>query len=65
VIVGNDAAGEITSGSFSPTLQRSIAFARVPQDTGESCQVEIRGRLLSARVVKPPFVRNGKARIEL
>jgi glycine cleavage system T protein (aminomethyltransferase) len=65
VIVGNDGTGEITSGSFSPTLQRSIALARVPQDTGDSCQVEIRGKLLPARVVKPPFVRYGKARIEL
>ena len=65
VIVGNDGTGEITSGSFSPTLQRSIAFARVPQDIGDHCQVEIRGKRLSARVVKPPFVRNGKARIEL
>jgi aminomethyltransferase len=57
--------GEITSGSFSPTLQRAIAFARVPKDTGDHCQVDIRGKLLSARVVKPPFVRNGKAQIEL
>jgi aminomethyltransferase len=57
--------GEITSGSFSPTLQRAIAFARVPKDTGNHCQVDVRGRLLNARVVKPPFVRNGKARIEL
>lgn len=57
--------GEVTSGSFSPTLQRAIAFARVPQDTGASCQVDIRGKLLTARVVKPPFVRNGEARIEL
>jgi len=65
VIVGRQGVGEITSGSFSPTLQRSIAFARVPQDTGDHCQVEIRGKLLPARVVKPPFVRNGKARIDL
>ncbi len=65
VVVENNAEGEITSGSFSPTLQRAIAFARVPKETGEACQVEIRGRLLSARVVKPPFVRNGKAQIEL
>ncbi|MGB5306441.1 MAG: glycine cleavage system aminomethyltransferase GcvT [Gammaproteobacteria bacterium] len=57
--------GEVTSGSFSPTLQRAIAFARVPQDTGASCQVEIRGKLQTARVVKPPFVRNGEARIAL
>jgi glycine cleavage system T protein (aminomethyltransferase) len=57
--------GEITSGSFSPTLQRAIAFARVPKETGDHCQVDIRGKLLSARVVKPPFVRNGKAQIQL
>jgi aminomethyltransferase len=57
--------GEITSGSFSPTLGRSIALARVPAATGDSCQVEIRGKLLAAKVVKPPFVRNGKAQIEL
>ena len=65
VIIGNIGRGEITSGSFSPTLQRSIAFARVPQNTGDSCQVDIRGKLLPARVVKPPFVRNGKVRIDL
>jgi aminomethyltransferase len=65
VMIESDGTGEITSGSFSPTLQRSIALARVPQDSGDSCRVEIRGRLLPARVVKPPFVRNGKAQIEL
>ncbi|MGH8494697.1 MAG: glycine cleavage system aminomethyltransferase GcvT [Gammaproteobacteria bacterium] len=53
--------GEITSGTFSPTLKRSIALARVPRETGERCEVEIRDRWLEARVVKPPFVRNGKA----
>jgi aminomethyltransferase len=65
VIAGAGAGGEITSGSFSPTLQRAIAFARVPADTGETCQVDVRGKLLTARVVKPPFVRNGEAQIEL
>jgi aminomethyltransferase len=65
VIVANVAAGEITSGTFSPTLARSIALARVPADTGESVQVEIRGKLLAARVVKPPFVRHGKPLIAL
>ncbi len=64
-VLGGSGEGEITSGSFSPTLQRAIAFARVPKDTGEHCQVDIRGKLHSARVVKPPFVRNGKAQIEL
>jgi len=56
-------SGEITSGSYSPSLARSIALARVPSDvkTGDSCQVDIRGRLISAIVVKYPFVRHGKA----
>jgi len=57
--------GEVTSGTFSPTLARSIAFARVPQATGETVQVEIRGNLLNARVVKLPFVRNGRILITL
>ena len=39
----------------------SIALARVPKQTGESCQVDIRGKLVDARVVKPVFVRDGKA----
>jgi aminomethyltransferase len=49
--------GEITSGTFSPTLERSIALARVPAGALQQVQVDIRGKLLNARVVKPPFVR--------
>ncbi len=55
------AEGEITSGSFSPSLQKSIALARVPIDIGKTCKVEIRGKLLKASVVKPVFVRDGQA----
>jgi aminomethyltransferase len=57
--------GELTSGTFSPTLERSIGFARVPAAAGERVEVEIRGKFLPARVVKYPFVRNGKALIQL
>ncbi len=53
--------GEVTSGTFSPTLKKSIALARVPAATGEYCEVDIRGKLLPARVVKPVFVRDGQA----
>jgi len=53
--------GEITSGTFSPSLQKSIALARVPVDIGKTCKVEIRGKLLNAVVVKPVFVRDGQA----
>jgi len=65
VVADNGTEGEITSGSFSPTLGCSIALARVPVGTGSACRVEVRGKLLAARVVKPPFARNGKVKIEL
>ncbi len=53
--------GETTSGSFSPSLKQSIALARVPADTVDSCNVEIRGKMLKAKVVKPVFFREGKS----
>ncbi|MDR0736643.1 MAG: glycine cleavage system aminomethyltransferase GcvT [Zoogloeaceae bacterium] len=55
--------GEITSGTFSPTLEVAIALARLPLGVvaGDRAEVEIRGKWLPAEVVKPPFVRNGKA----
>ena len=55
--------GEITSGSFSPTLNVSIALARVPVDVGvgDTVEVDVRGKRMKAAVVKYPFVRNGKA----
>jgi aminomethyltransferase len=62
---GGAAVGEVTSGTFSPTLSRSIALARVPVGVGRSVQVDIRGKLHNAGVVKPPFVRHGKALIPL
>ena len=57
--------GEITSGSFSPTLEKSIALARVPKEVqiGDTVQVEIRDKKLAAQVVKYPFARNGKGLI--
>jgi len=55
--------GEITSGSFSPTLSKSIALARVPMATADRAEVEIRGKWYPVRVVQPTFVRHGKALI--
>jgi aminomethyltransferase len=57
-------AGDVTSGTFAPTLGRSIALARVPAAAGAigaTLQVEVRGKLLAAQVVRTPFVRHGKA----
>ena len=65
VIVANVGEGEVTSGTFSPTLQRSIGFARVPAATGDRCEVEIRGKLVAARIVRPPFVRHGQVAVAL
>ena len=59
-IVPGVGEGEVTSGTFSPTLARSIGLARVPARTADAVQVEVRGRLLPARVVRPPFVRHGR-----
>lgn len=52
--------GVITSGSYSPTIGKAIALARVPVNTAERGEVEIRGKWHPVRVVKPRFVRNGK-----
>ena len=54
--------GEITSGTFSPTLGCSIALARVPAGVavGDAVEVDLRGKPVAAQVVKHPFVRNGK-----
>ena len=59
---GTSSEGEITSGTFSPTLQQSIALACLPIDVaiGDAVKVEIRDKKLTARVVKPCCVRNGK-----
>jgi aminomethyltransferase len=56
--------GEITSGGFSPTMGRSIALARLPVAAAGECQVEIRGTPKTARIVKPPFVRNGRVLVD-
>ncbi|KAA2285254.1 glycine cleavage system aminomethyltransferase GcvT [Arenimonas fontis] len=54
-------AGEITSGTFSPTLGKAIALARVPAGELGQVRVDVRGRQLPVRVVKYPFVREGQA----
>jgi len=56
--------GVITSGGFSPTMERSIALARVPVAAEGPCQVEIRGALKAARIVRPPFVRRGRVLVQ-
>jgi aminomethyltransferase len=56
--------GAITSGTFSPTLKHGIALARIPANPNNAalslCEVDIRGKLIPVRLVKPGFVRLGK-----
>lgn len=57
----NHDTGMVTSGGYSPTLEKSIALARIPVDGNrEECFVEIRNKRIKARIVKPPFVRREK-----
>lgn len=64
VLVAGVGEGEITSGTFSPTLGYSIALARVPFATGHQAEVEIRDKRFPVKVVSPPFVRHGKKTFE-
>lgn len=60
VIVENVGEGIVTSGTFSPTLQIGIAFARLPVGFDQDCLVEIRKKHVPAKIVKVPFVKNGQ-----
>ena len=57
-------SGIITSGTFSPTLKKSIAIARVPISVEDNVKIDIRGKLIEARLVKLPFVRNGRKLVD-
>ena len=65
LFAGERKVGEVTSGGFSPTLDRSIAMARVSADAGDDLTVDIRGKRLPVRRVKMPFARNGRPCIDV
>jgi aminomethyltransferase len=63
VKLGSTQVGEITSGTFSPTLQRSIAMAYVDAahaGEGTELDVDLRGSISKARVVPLPFYKRAK-----
>jgi len=64
-VVTPEGDGEITSGTFSPTLEQTIALARIPAAAENNIQVEIRNKLIDAEIVKPVFVRNGQIKVDL
>lgn len=57
-------SGEVLSGSMAPTLGKSIGLVRLPAGEPGTVEVEMRGRRLAARLVRIPFVRNGKSCID-
>lgn len=57
---GSAQVGEVTSGTFSPSLGHSIALARVPAGQWREAEVEMRGKRVPVRLTKPGFVRHGK-----
>lgn len=57
--------GKLTSGGFSPTLACSIALAQLPTGEFSTIEVDIRGKRIPAKIIKPPFVRKGKANFSL
>ncbi|WP_426688368.1 glycine cleavage system aminomethyltransferase GcvT [Rhodanobacter ginsengiterrae] len=59
-VLTSNGEGEILSGSFAPTLNKAVAFARIPAGTSGEVRVDIRGREVPVRLVKYPFVRDGK-----
>ncbi|OIR24446.1 glycine cleavage system aminomethyltransferase GcvT [Bathymodiolus thermophilus thioautotrophic gill symbiont] len=59
-VMTNLGEGEVTSGTFSPTMGKAIALASVPKGAQGLCEIEMRNKKVSAKIVKPPFVRNGK-----
>jgi len=64
IVSGTEETGEITSGTFSPTLGYSIALARVPSTIGDTALVEMRNKQVEVKVVKPSFVRHGQSQLK-
>ncbi|MCU0753841.1 MAG: glycine cleavage system aminomethyltransferase GcvT [Xanthomonadales bacterium] len=55
--------GEILSGTFSPTVGKGIALARIPAGSPGALSVAIRDRQVPVRLVKPPFVKGGQSAV--
>ncbi len=56
--LGGEVVGEVTSGTFSPTLKQGVGLGLLDTSVavGDEVVVDVRGRASRFRVVKPPFV---------
>ncbi len=60
VLLDGQTVGKVTSGGFSPTLEKSIGLAYLPPENaqpGQAIEIEIRGKKRQASVVKTPFLK--------
>ena len=64
-VLTEEGEGVITSGTFSPTFNVGIGLARIPKMAKGDCQVEIRGKVKSALIYKPPFFKRGRSGLGL
>lgn len=67
LVVDDKEVGEVTSGNLSPILQKGIGMGYVQAscaDVDSSIQVNLRGRAIPARIVKAPFYKKPKPRLE-
>lgn len=64
IFSGQEHVGVVTSGTFSPSLEKGIGMGYVRAACAGELSVEVRGRRLAARLVKPPFYRHGSARLK-
>jgi aminomethyltransferase len=63
VVIEGQRVGQVTSGSPAPFLKKNIGFAYVPAEytnVGREIQIDVRGRLVSAQIVKAPFYKRPK-----
>jgi aminomethyltransferase len=63
VVVDGEQVGRVTSGSPAPFLKKNIGFAYLPVEyatVGQEIQIDVRGKLVCARVVKAPFYKRPK-----
>jgi len=63
VIIEGDGEGQVTSGGYSPTLDKSIALARIPKDGTKNIYVEIRNKSIPAKIVSLPFINKREHKI--
>jgi aminomethyltransferase len=63
VVIDGECVGRVTSGSPAPFLKKNIGFAYMPVEyanVGQEIQIDVRGRLVCAQIVKAPFYKRSK-----